>query len=126
MKLAQTLQRNVGGQPLFRSLIAEVFARCGETEVAVKMIDDRRLFAPETPLSNFRRASLAVAIGDQGRAGRYLRRAFEEREAELPWAAVEPGFDEIRENAEFRSIVDAIANSIPKEHYPASTLSQQP
>ncbi len=71
LKLAQTLQRNVGGQPFFRSLIAEVVARCGEIEVAIKMIDDRRLFAPETPLSNFRRASLAVAIGDKKRAGRY-------------------------------------------------------
>jgi TolB-like protein/Tfp pilus assembly protein PilF len=115
MKLAQTLQRNVGGQPFFRSLIAEIVARCGEIEVAVKMIDDRRLFAPETQLSNFRRASLAVAIGDQGRAERYLRQAFEEREAELPWAAVEPGFDEMRENEEFRSIVESVVvKSTPK------------
>ena len=114
MKLAQTLQRNVGGQPFFRSLIAEVIARCGEIEVAIKMIDDRRLFAPETPLSNFRRASLAVAIGDQKRAGRYLNQAFEEREAELPWAAVEPGFDEMRENEEFRSIVEAVVKSAPR------------
>ena len=114
MKLAQTLQRNVGGQPFFRSLIAEVVARCGEIEVAIKMIDDRRLFAPETPLSNFRRASLAVAIGDQKRAGRYLNQAFEEREAELPWAAVEPRFDEMRENEEFRAIVDAVVRSTPK------------
>jgi len=114
MKLAQTLQRNVGGQPFFRSLIAEVVARCGEIEVAIKMIDDRRLFAPETPLSNFRRASLAVAIGDQKRAGRYLNQAFEEREAELPWAAVEPGFDEMRENEEFRSIVEAVVKSAPR------------
>jgi tetratricopeptide (TPR) repeat protein len=114
MRLAQTLQRKVGGQPFFRSLIAEVAARCGEIEAAVKMIDDRRLFAPETPLSNFRRASLAVAIGDQGRAEKYLRQAFEEREAELPWVAVEPGFDEMRENEEFRSIVDAVVRSTPK------------
>lgn len=114
LKSAQTLQRNVGGQPFFRSLIAEVVARCGEIEVAIKMIDDRRLFAPETPLSNFRRASLAVAIGDQKRAGRYLNQAFDEREAELPWAAVEPGFDEMRENEEFRSIVDAVVRSTPK------------
>ncbi|MGF7181560.1 hypothetical protein RBB76_13625 [Tunturiibacter psychrotolerans] len=114
MKLAQTLQRNVGGQPFFRGLIAEVVARCGEIEVAIKMIDDRRLFAPETPLSHFRRASLALAIGDQKRAGRYLNQAFEEREAELPWAAVEPRFDEMRENEEFRAIVDAVVRSTPK------------
>jgi hypothetical protein len=72
LKLAQTLQRNVGGQPFFRSLIAEVVARCGEIEVAITMIDDRRLFAPETPLSNFRRASLAVAIGGRSKSRRKI------------------------------------------------------
>ena len=65
-------------------------------------------------MSNFRRASLAVAIGDQKRAGRYLNQAFEKREAELPWAAVEPGFDEMRENEEFRAIVDAVVGSTSK------------
>jgi TolB-like protein/Tfp pilus assembly protein PilF len=122
-KLAQTLHRSVGGQQhLFRSLVAEVFARCGETELAVKMIGDRHLFSSDTPLSNFRRASLAISIGNQEGAGTYLRRAHAEREAELPWAMVEPGFDEIREDAEFRSIVDAVARSTPKEHDPASML----
>ena len=121
-KLTQRLHRSVGGQPFFRSLIAEIFARCGETELAVKIIGDHQLFSSETPLSNFRRASLALSVGDQERTGIYLRRAFTERDAELPWAAVEPAFDEMREDTEFRSLVDAVARSTSKQHYPASML----
>ncbi|WP_158944953.1 hypothetical protein [Granulicella sp. S190] len=111
MKLVKILQQSVGAQPLFRGVIAEVLARCGETKMAASTVREFRLFAIDTPLSNVRRASLAVATGDLTHAGKYLQRAFEEREAELPWVAVEPGFDEMREDAEFCSIVDALTTA---------------
>ena len=77
------------------------------------MIDDRRLRTRDA-VEQLSESFTGSCNWRSNRAGRYLSQAFEEREAELPWAAVEPGFDEMREDEEFRSIVDAVVRSASK------------
>ena len=48
--------------------LSEVLALSGETEEAEKIATNLKLFAPDSPLSRYRQALLAIAFGDKERA----------------------------------------------------------
>jgi TolB-like protein/Tfp pilus assembly protein PilF len=107
-KTAQTMQRSAGGQSQFQGAIAEIYALCGDKALAVKMVDEFGLLDPARPTSKFRKASLALALGDANKAISLLNESWEQKEAELPWLAVDARFDPIRE----RPRVDKIIRSV--------------
>ena len=111
-KLAQNVQRSVGGQLPLRGYIAEIFALCGEEPLAAKIVEEFKLLTPTTALSGFRQASLSIALGNSSKALSLLSEASANKEAELPWLSVDPRFDPIRETAPFVEILGRIRSEV--------------
>src|SRR5277367_2231271 len=93
-RLAQLILRNGGSQMPLRAGVAEILARCGDN--AAPMAHEHKLLSSGAPLSRYRQALLSIALGDSEGALSLLSSAFEDKEAELPWLAVDPRFDPIR------------------------------
>ena len=72
------------------------------------MVEETKLLGSTTSLSKFRKASLSAALGDCNSALSLLADSYDEREAELPWIAVDPRFDSMRDDFRFREIVQKI------------------
>jgi len=111
-KMAQTMQRSAGGQSLFQRAAAEIYALCGDKALAAGIVDECGLLDPAHPTSKFRKASLALALGDQNKAVSLLHESWEQREAELPWLAVDARFDPIRERPRVGKIVKSVRSGV--------------
>jgi TolB-like protein len=111
-KIAQTMQRSAGGQSLFQRAIAETYALCGDKALAARIVDECGLLDPAHPTSKFRKASLALALGDQNKAVSLLHESWEQREAELPWLAVDARFDPIRDRPRVGKIVKSVRSGV--------------
>ncbi len=107
-KLALQVQRIAGAQPALRSFIAELFALSQDQSTAEAIANQSGLRAKNALLSKYRQALLASALNDQESAISLLQESFTEKEAELPLLAVDPRFDSIRENPQFRKLVENI------------------
>jgi TolB-like protein/Tfp pilus assembly protein PilF len=107
-KIAQTMQRSVGALSLFQNAIAEIYALTGDRTRAAEIVEEFGLLNPAHPNSKFRKAGLSLALGDANKAISLLSESWEQREAELPWLAVDARFDPIRE----RPRVDKILRSV--------------
>jgi TolB-like protein/tetratricopeptide (TPR) repeat protein len=105
-RLAQLILRNGGPQMPLRAGATEILARCGDD--AAPMAHEHKLLSSGAPLSRYRQALLSIALGDSEGALALLSSALAEREAELPWLAVDPRFDPIRLNARFAEIVSKV------------------
>jgi hypothetical protein len=106
--LAQDLRRRVGTEPNYIAGIAEIFALCGEENSARSLTVNAGLLTEQSPLSYFRKSSLALSLKERTRALELLSESLEEKEAELPWIAADPRFDGIRDDEAFQSIVRAV------------------
>jgi TolB-like protein/tetratricopeptide (TPR) repeat protein len=111
-KIAQTMQRSAGGQSQFQRAIAEIYALCGDKALAAGIVDECGLLDPAHPTSRFRKASLALALGDPNKAVSLLHESWEEREAELPWLAVDARFDPIRDRPRVGKIVKSVRSGV--------------
>jgi hypothetical protein len=69
------------------------------------MADEFKLLSPAAPLSGYRQALLSIALGDADGALSLLSSAYADKEAELPWLAVDLRFDGIRQTPQFGEIV---------------------
>jgi TolB-like protein/tetratricopeptide (TPR) repeat protein len=105
-RLAQLILRNGGTQMPLRAGVTEILARCGDD--AVPMAHEHKLLSSGAPLSRYRQALLSIALCDSEAALSLLSSAFEDKEAELPWLAVDPRFDPIRQHARFAEIVSKV------------------
>lgn len=105
-RLAQLILRNGGSQMPLRAGAAEILARCGDD--ITPMVYEHNLLSAGSPLSQYRQALLSIALGDSEGSLSLLSSALEEKEAELPWLAVDPRFDPIRQNAKFAEIVNKV------------------
>jgi len=111
-KIAQTMQRNAGGQSLFQRAIAEIYALCGDKALAAGIVDEFGLLDLAHPASKFRKASLALALGDANKAVSLLHESWEQREAELPWLAVDARFDPIRDRPRVGKILKSVRSGV--------------
>jgi TolB-like protein/tetratricopeptide (TPR) repeat protein len=105
-RLAQLILRDGGTQMPLRAGVTEILARCGDD--AAPMAHEHKLLAADAPLSRYRQALLSMTLGDSEGALSLLSRALEDKEAELPWLAVDPRFAPIRLNARFAEIVSKV------------------
>jgi TolB-like protein/Tfp pilus assembly protein PilF len=110
-KIAQTMQRNAGAQFLFQGAVAEIYALCGDKALAAGIVDAFGLLDPAHPTSKFRKAALSLALGDANKAVSLLNESWEQREAELPWLAIDPRFDPIRERPRVSKIVRSVRSN---------------
>ena len=106
--LAQSAHRSAGAQWGLLGWSAELFAMSKERGLAEKVIEEMDLQSGRAQLSKYRQALLAVALDDNETAISLLSSAFDCREAELPFLAVDHRFDNIRANPQFAEIVGKI------------------
>ena len=104
-QMGRTIQRSAGAQPSLMAVVVGIFALCGERPAAAGMVTESGLLAPSAHLSSYRKALLSMALGNPSEALNYLAEASAGIEAELPWLAVDPRFDSIRDTPQYREIV---------------------
>ena len=104
-QMGRTIQRSAGAQPSLMAVVAGIFALCGEKAAADGIVTESGLLAPSAHLSNYRKALLSMALGNPSETLYYLAEAGAGMEAELPWLAVDPRFDSIRDTPQYREIV---------------------
>ncbi len=107
-QLVENMRPDAGAQLAMMAGIAEVLALSGETENAEKIANDLNLFAPDSALSRYRQALLALALGSKERALSLLGTALRAREPELVWIGVEPRFDPLRAESAFENVVKEV------------------
>jgi TolB-like protein/Tfp pilus assembly protein PilF len=93
--------------------IAEVYARCQDRAVAEAITKKFGLFSEDAEISKYRQARLAAALGNREMAVSLLSASYSDKEAELPYLAVEPGFDSIRNMPEFSELVRRVWSANP-------------
>jgi TolB-like protein/Tfp pilus assembly protein PilF len=111
-KIAQSMQRSAGAQSLFQTAIAEIYALSGDKALAGEVVDEFGLLDPAHPTSKFRKASLSLALGDVNKAISLLNESWEQKEAELPWLAVDARFDPIRERPRVGKILRSVRSGV--------------
>jgi TolB-like protein/Tfp pilus assembly protein PilF len=104
-QMGRTIQRSAGAQPSLMAVVAGIFALCGERPTAAGIVTESGLLSPSAHLSSYRKALLSMALDNPSETLNYLAEAWAGREAELPWLAVDPRFDSIRDTPEYREIV---------------------
>ncbi len=110
-ELAQSLQRSATLTPLLISAVAELYALCGDTAGAQILIDEYELFNPSVPLSNVRRACVALALNDSASVLCYLQRALQEHEAELVWFVTDPRFDRLASHGQIQELLNVVSGN---------------
>jgi TolB-like protein/tetratricopeptide (TPR) repeat protein len=108
VRLIEGIRPAMGGQLPMMAGIAEVLALSGEMDQARRIAEGFKLLSPDTAISRFRQALLALALGDTERALSLLALATEDREAELIWIGVDPRLDPIRSTTAFREIARSV------------------
>ena len=103
--MAQSLLRSVGAQPALRACLAEIFALCGEKSLADKTTAEFNLLSPAAPISKFRQVLLSIASGNPKAALSLLSEAYADKEAEMPWLAVDPRFDSISKTTQCSEMI---------------------
>jgi TolB-like protein len=107
-QLAESMRPHASSQLTMMAAIAEVLALCGETERAEQIVADFNLLASIPRMSRFRQALLTLAFGDRNQSLSFLKKAFEDHEAELLWIAVDPRLDSLRQESIFKDLVENV------------------
>ena len=109
--LAQQAQRSAGAHLPLRGWIAEIYTRCRECSLAEVMAEEFSLRSADAQLSGYRQARLALALDDRDAAISLLSASYVNQDAELPYLAVDPRFDSIRELPQFAELVRKIRSA---------------
>jgi TolB-like protein len=102
--IAEGLRRQVAGVPSYMAAVVEIFASCKQHQQARSFLDRAGLLTKDAALSCFRKATLALALGDRAASLKFLEESFRRKEPDLPWLDVDPRFDGIREEKAFLAV----------------------
>jgi tetratricopeptide (TPR) repeat protein len=112
MELIESIRPDYGAELPMMAGIAEVLAMTGDKEEANRIARGLKLLSMDAPISRFRQALLAMAMGDSEGALSFLTLAVEEREAELVWIGVDPRLDAIRKTPGFQALVHKVVPAL--------------
>jgi len=102
--IAEGLRRQIAGVPSYMAALAEIFALCKQEQQARSLTDRAGLLTKDAALSCFRKATLALALGDHAASLKFLEESFRRKEPDLPWLDVDPRFDGIRKEKAFLAV----------------------
>jgi TolB-like protein len=108
LALAERLQRRSGPVVAYQAVAAELYALCGEIDHAAALVEERNLLLESSPYSSFRKAKLAIALNEISDAISFLKHSFACKEPELPFLAIDPRFDDLRDHKIVRDVTSAI------------------
>jgi TolB-like protein len=120
-RLARLILRNGGAQTWLRGSAGNIVARCGDP--AQGEGDAAEPIAAAAPARHYRQALFFTSAGDSDKALASLSAAFEQREPELPWLAVDPRFDSIRRDPRFHEIVRKVRSGMHSPTHQPSNLA---
>jgi tetratricopeptide (TPR) repeat protein len=92
------------GGPLYVAAVAEVHARLGNRETALKMLSEL-LEAKDLYVSPSRIALIYSSLGELDEAFCWQERAYQERDASLAWVKVAPESDALRSDTRFADLL---------------------
>jgi TolB-like protein len=112
IELIGSIRSDYGAELPMMAGVAEVLAMTGDKVEANRIARSLKLLASDAPISRFRQALLAVAMGDSEGALAFLTLAVEEREAELVWIGVDPRLDTLRKTPGFQALVHKVVPAL--------------
>jgi TolB-like protein/Flp pilus assembly protein TadD len=92
------------GGPLYVAAVAEVHARLGNRENALKMLGEL-LEAQDLYVSPFSIAFIYSSLGELNEAFSWQEKAYQERDASLAWVKVAPESDALRSDTRFADLL---------------------
>jgi TolB-like protein/DNA-binding winged helix-turn-helix (wHTH) protein/Tfp pilus assembly protein PilF len=104
-KLKKTV--SLSDAPLYRALLANVYARAGERAKALSVLDELKALSQQRYVSPLDIAVVYTGLGDRNSAFQWLERAYQERTMriqELP----DPIFDSLRSDPHFQDLMRRI------------------
>jgi TolB-like protein/DNA-binding winged helix-turn-helix (wHTH) protein/Tfp pilus assembly protein PilF len=104
----QAADRSVGGAPSTMAALGFACARAGRTAEAHALLDALLVASREHYVPSYYIAALHLGLGDRDRAFEWLDRACTERCDMLGTLKVEPGFDPIRADPRFASLLRCV------------------
>lgn len=113
LKMVGEMQASEQPNHALLGAVAEIFALSGEKDRATRIVNDYQLFSANLQLSCFRRALIALALGDEAMACSMLEGAYERREAEMIWLKVEPRLRGIHGTRSYSSLIEKVFPSEP-------------
>src|SRR4029077_17184513 len=94
-----------GGSPLMRAALAHTFGAAGRTKEAFLILDDLTKLAKQKYVAPYFFAGIHVGLGENERALEYLEKSYEEHSHWLIYLHIDPGMDELRDNAGFQDLL---------------------
>jgi TolB-like protein/Tfp pilus assembly protein PilF len=123
LKALQAVMHRVGRPPILLAQLGSFHASLGCHPEAWQVIQELEDLARSQYVSRVAVAHVHRALGNQEEALRSLEEAFEERSGALPFLAVEPCWDSLRQHARFRALVsklglrpDPLGEAEPLDH----------
>lgn len=88
-----------------RSWLAHTYALMGRKEKALKILDELRALIQHRFVDPSFMALIYMGLGEKDRVFEWLKKGYEERSFWLVWLKVDPFFDSIRSDQEFRNLM---------------------
>lgn len=85
--------------------LSEIMAWAGDKDASVRLVERYRLLSAEIRITSYRKALLALALGNEEQCLALLGEALLANEAELVWLGTDPRFDSLREETAFAEIL---------------------
>jgi tetratricopeptide (TPR) repeat protein len=99
-RLAQTME----SQPILTAALRYAYARNGQKDKAMEMLDELNPLARGRFVSPSWQALIYLGPGENSQAIDWLEKAYEERSPWLDWLKVEPLFDPLRSGPRFQAL----------------------
>jgi TolB-like protein/DNA-binding winged helix-turn-helix (wHTH) protein/tetratricopeptide (TPR) repeat protein len=94
-----------GNSAYMRAHLGYGYAVAGDRQHAQALFDELAAEAPTQYVAPYHLALIAVGLGDEDTAMRWLERAFQDRSGWLVFLPVEPEFDGMRDRADFQQLL---------------------
>ncbi len=98
----------IGRRPIILGRLGELHAEVGNTEVARRILEELRTLGEKRHVLPAVIAGVYLALGDRDHAFSWLQRAYDARDTMLTLLHLWPGYDSIRSDGRFQTLVDKV------------------
>jgi serine/threonine protein kinase/tetratricopeptide (TPR) repeat protein len=121
LKEAKALREDAHGWLEADATLAYVLAMAHQTEEARTELATLEGLPGDASVPAYVVATAAVALGDNDRAARWLKRAVKQRDAYLIWLACDPRFDRFRSDPRYGGMLTSVGLPVPSRGFAGGT-----